>query len=92
MAIPQNPNAKGTVEHHCTSSIGVVLFLNHEASLEDIIKWADMAMYKAKEDGRILIWFYEGGHNALSGVMVTLGGRHTVMVGCCRSRMALFEQ
>ena len=40
------------VEHHCTSSIGAVLFINHEASQEDVLKWADMAMYQAKESGR----------------------------------------
>ncbi|MDO8310726.1 MAG: diguanylate cyclase, partial [Sideroxyarcus sp.] len=47
------------VEHHCTSSIGAVLFINHEASREDIIKLADMAMYQAKEDGRNLVRFYD---------------------------------
>jgi len=35
-----------TIEHRRTSSIGVVLFINHEASTEEIIKWADMAMYQ----------------------------------------------
>ena len=44
--------AETIVEHRCTSSIGVVLFMNHEASPEDILKWADMAMYQAKEAGR----------------------------------------
>jgi len=48
-----------TVEHHCTSSIGVVLFINHEASSEDILKWADMAMYQAKEAGGNLIRFFD---------------------------------
>ena len=47
-----------TVKHHCTSSIGVVLFINHEARTEEIIKWADMAMYQAKEAGGNLIRFY----------------------------------
>jgi hypothetical protein len=28
-----------------------VLFINHEVSVEDILKWADMAMYQAKEAG-----------------------------------------
>jgi diguanylate cyclase (GGDEF)-like protein/PAS domain S-box-containing protein len=49
----------GLVEHRCTSSIGIVLFFNHEASQDNIIKWADMAMYQAKAGGRNLIRFYE---------------------------------
>jgi len=48
-----------TVGHHCTSSIGVVLFINHKGSPEDILRWADMAMYQAKEAGRNLIRFYD---------------------------------
>ncbi len=48
-----------TVEHHCTSSIGAVLFFDHEATPADIIKWADLAMYQAKAAGRNLIRFYD---------------------------------
>ena len=40
-------------------SIGVVLFLNRDASQGDILKWADMAMYEAKDAGRNLILFYD---------------------------------
>jgi diguanylate cyclase (GGDEF)-like protein/PAS domain S-box-containing protein len=47
------------VEHHCTSSIGVVLFVRHDASQDDILKWADMAMYQAKADGRNIIRFFD---------------------------------
>ena len=47
------------ITHHCTASIGVVMFLNHEASQEELLKWADMAMYQAKEAGRNQIRFYE---------------------------------
>lgn len=54
----QENHANTTVEHHCTSSIGVVLFINHEASPEDILRWADMAMYQAKEKGRNRVHFF----------------------------------
>jgi diguanylate cyclase (GGDEF)-like protein/PAS domain S-box-containing protein len=51
--------AEITVEHRCTTSIGVVLFINHDANQEDILKWADMAMYQAKEGGRNRFRFFE---------------------------------
>lgn len=47
-----------TVRHLCTASIGVVVFINREGSQDDILKWADAAMYQAKEDGRNLIRFH----------------------------------
>jgi diguanylate cyclase (GGDEF)-like protein/PAS domain S-box-containing protein len=59
LAIPQEGTAERLVEHHCSTSIGIVLFINHEASAEDVIKWADMAMYQAKDGGRNLIRFHK---------------------------------
>ena len=47
-----------TVEHRCTASIGVVMFNRGQSSLEDILKWADTAMYLAKEEGRDLVRLY----------------------------------
>lgn len=47
------------VDYHCTVSIGVAIFINHEASPEDILKWADAAMYKAKDAGRNTVQFHE---------------------------------
>ncbi|MFN3880665.1 MAG: diguanylate cyclase domain-containing protein [Nitrincola lacisaponensis] len=45
------------VEHYCSASIGICLFLDHEASTDDILKWADQAMYQAKAAGRNTIRF-----------------------------------
>jgi diguanylate cyclase (GGDEF)-like protein len=49
------------IEHHCTASIGVAMFVGHEDSQDDIINWADDAMYQAKEAGRNQIQFFERG-------------------------------
>jgi diguanylate cyclase (GGDEF)-like protein len=59
LTIRQEASADETIEHRCTASIGVALFLDHEASEDDILKWADAAMYRAKEAGRNLIRFYD---------------------------------
>jgi diguanylate cyclase (GGDEF)-like protein/PAS domain S-box-containing protein len=58
LSIRRDGSADTTIEYHCTASVGVVLFIDHEASQDDILKWADSAMYQAKEAGRNLIRFY----------------------------------
>jgi len=46
------------VEHHCTSSIGVTLFADHQESHENLLRDADIAMYQAKNNGRNQISFF----------------------------------
>jgi diguanylate cyclase (GGDEF)-like protein len=57
--------ADSVIEHHCSASIGVVTFFDHVASQDDILKWADDAMYRAKALGRNAIRFYDPSANAL---------------------------
>lgn len=59
MAIKRDASAETTtIEHRCTASIGATLFIGNESSQENLLKWADDAMYQAKEAGRNLIRFY----------------------------------
>ena len=46
------------IEHRCTASIGIALYINNQAGEDDILKWADMAMYQAKEAGRNAVRFF----------------------------------
>jgi len=49
-----------TVEHHCTASIGVMLFSGEETTQDQIFQYADTAMYRAKATGRNNVHFHEG--------------------------------
>jgi diguanylate cyclase (GGDEF)-like protein/PAS domain S-box-containing protein len=45
--------------HHTTPSIGIAMFKGHEDSVDDLLKYADVAMYQAKTAGRNAIRFYD---------------------------------
>ena len=51
------------VEHHCTASIGLVVFSGKNAVQSEVVEAADAAMYQAKEAGRNRVFF----HGAVSG-------------------------
>ena len=58
--VPQGSGAEPlVVEHRCMVSLGVALFQGNAASATDVLKWADLAMYDAKEGGRDMICLYE---------------------------------
>jgi diguanylate cyclase (GGDEF)-like protein/PAS domain S-box-containing protein len=61
LRIKHSTQGEITVEHHCTASIGVALFNDHEASQEDVFRWADAAMYQAKDAGRNVVQFFVSG-------------------------------
>ncbi|MCF8167735.1 MAG: PAS domain S-box protein [Rhodoferax sp.] len=46
------------ISYVCAASIGVTLFGKNDNSQADILKWADTAMYQAKDAGRNQIRFY----------------------------------
>ncbi len=45
--------------YHCTPSIGATLFTGPQATVDDVLKQADMAMYKAKAAGRNALRFFD---------------------------------
>ena len=53
-----NSDKVSKIEHHCTASIGVFIFKSDEESEENLLQYADAAMYQAKEAGRNRIFFY----------------------------------
>jgi len=57
VALDAAPTA--TVEHRCTTSIGVAMFINQDIGQYEIIKRADAAMYQAKEAGGNAVRFSE---------------------------------
>ncbi|MHB8948935.1 MAG: diguanylate cyclase domain-containing protein [Rhodoferax sp.] len=58
LAVKTDEQSIQHIEHHCTVSIGVVLFSGHESPPDDVIKGADSAMYQAKQSGRNSVRFY----------------------------------
>jgi len=53
--------AATVIEHHCTVSIGVVVFAGLECSRNDLLRLADTAMYQSKAAGRNTV------HHSISG-------------------------
>ena len=56
---PSGVDGSATVEHRCSASIGVALFIDQPA--QDLLRWADAAMYRAKAAGPNLIRFHDQG-------------------------------
>ncbi|MBU0689819.1 MAG: EAL domain-containing protein [Gammaproteobacteria bacterium] len=47
------------IRHLSSPSIGVVLYRGHEEAMENLLKFADIAMYQSKQAGRNTIRFYD---------------------------------
>ena len=55
----------GSIDHRSSASIGATLFCGHETSVDDLLRQADLAMYKAKDTGRNALCFFDPGMQAM---------------------------
>jgi diguanylate cyclase (GGDEF)-like protein/PAS domain S-box-containing protein len=53
------PYLLADAEHHSTASTGATLFLGQETPIADLLKQADLAMYKSKDKGRNTLHFFD---------------------------------
>ena len=59
LASLNQPYALGAAEYRSTASLGATLFCGASVSIEDLLKQADLAMYKTKELGRNGLQFFD---------------------------------
>jgi len=59
LAALNQPYQLANYEHHSTPSIGVTLFADHQGTIDDLLKRADLAMYQAKAAGRNTLRFFD---------------------------------
>jgi diguanylate cyclase (GGDEF)-like protein/PAS domain S-box-containing protein len=59
MGALNQPYQLGGIAHTSTPSIGITLFVDHDGTIDDLLKRADLAMYQAKAAGRNTLRFFD---------------------------------
>jgi diguanylate cyclase (GGDEF)-like protein len=59
LAVNQRGHIPKIIQHQCTASLGVAMFSGHARSQQEILDQADLAMYRAKSEGRNAVCFYQ---------------------------------
>lgn len=54
-----SPYQLGAHRYHSTPSIGATLFNDHQSTMDELLKQADIAMYQAKKAGRNTLRFFD---------------------------------
>jgi len=57
--IINQPYQLASHDYHCTASIGIAFFSDHDQTKEELLKHADIAMYQAKTAGRNTLCFFD---------------------------------
>jgi diguanylate cyclase (GGDEF)-like protein/PAS domain S-box-containing protein len=53
------PCPLGIIRHRCTGSIGVTLFLDESTNVDELLKQAELSLYKSKDAGRNAWHFFD---------------------------------
>jgi diguanylate cyclase (GGDEF)-like protein/PAS domain S-box-containing protein len=71
------------VSHRSTASIGATVFLGQEISVDELMKQADLAMYRSKDNGRNALHFFDSSMELAVKKRVALEAdlRHAVLTG-----------
>jgi diguanylate cyclase (GGDEF)-like protein/PAS domain S-box-containing protein len=77
-------------EFQCTCSIGVSLFNDHLATPDEVLKHADVAMYRAKASGRNVVRFFDPAMQVAIESRVSLEG--DLRRALSRDQLQLFYQ
>jgi diguanylate cyclase (GGDEF)-like protein len=75
-------------DHHVRASVGISMFPDDGATLEEVLRSADLAMYRAKENGRGQAVFYERDMN-VRPILYSDTGLHRALK---RRELSLFYQ
>ena len=59
LAALRQPYRLGQVTHHSSASLGVALFNVNDGSVDELLKRADLALYRAKDAGRNTLRFFD---------------------------------
>ncbi len=59
LSLLSQPCQLAEYDYRTTTSIGATLFINHQSSMEELMKQADIAMYHAKKLGRDTLYFFD---------------------------------
>jgi diguanylate cyclase (GGDEF)-like protein/PAS domain S-box-containing protein len=58
LTVNHEEGTHATVDHHCSASIGVIVFQSNGVSQDEVLRCADDAMYQAKDSGRNSVRLY----------------------------------
>lgn len=84
----QLPVNIGGRDHFVCASIGITLFPDDGSNIDDVMRNADMAMYRAKDLGRGCLMFFDPRMNSRSGVPTETGLQRALR----RREFSLFYQ